>query len=45
VRRQGSLAYDAPARTRTTAAIDAIAPPGQHVSAFYEGDWGPHPNR
>jgi aryl-alcohol dehydrogenase-like predicted oxidoreductase len=24
------------------AAIDAIAPPGENVSTYYEADWGPH---
>jgi len=27
------------------AAIDALVPPGTHVSPFYEADFGPHPHR
>lgn len=27
------------------AAIDALVPPGTHVSSFYEADWGPHEHR
>ena len=26
-------------------AVDAIVPPGTHVSAYYEADFGPHPHR
>ena len=25
--------------------IDVIAPPGEMIAPFYEGDWGPHPHR
>jgi hypothetical protein len=32
-------------RAEARAAIDVIAAPGEMIAPFYEGDWGPHPER